>query len=144
VSGLRSARINGFVEGVADERPPLVFLHGLTFDDRMWLPAIAALRRSEPGRLILVLDLPGHGGSPMIPISVLDDVAAAVASAVDEAGLDRPVIVGHSISAVIATICASTYPTRGVVDVDQELDPSFIGTLQGNRDAMTGAGFAHV
>ena len=129
-----TARLHGWTEGIQDERPPLVLLHGLTFDHRMWLPSLAVLRERDPGRQLLVLDLPGHGGSPMVPIRDLDDVAAAVASAVDEAHLEAPVAVGHSISAVIAGLYAATYPVSGLVDVDQELDTSFVGILQANRN----------
>jgi pimeloyl-ACP methyl ester carboxylesterase len=118
-----------------------VLLHGLTFDHRMWLPALAVLRERDPSRQLLVLDLPGHGGSPMVPIRDLDDVAAAVASAIDEAHLEAPVLVGHSISAVIAGLYAATYPVSGLVDVDQELDTSFVGILQANRHVVTGPGF---
>ena len=139
-----TARLNGFVEGRRDERPPLVLLHGLTFDHRMWEPAVDALRARDPGRRVLVLDLPGHGDSPPQPTCDLEDVAAAVASAVEDAGLDSPVLVGHSIAAVIATVYATRYATRGVVNVDQALDSSFIHVLQANREVITGPGFAHM
>jgi pimeloyl-ACP methyl ester carboxylesterase len=45
-------------------RPPLVLLHGLTFDRSLWRPSLAELRRIDPGRRVLALDLPGHGASP--------------------------------------------------------------------------------
>lgn len=137
-------QLRGDLEGSADHRPPLVLLHGLTFDRRMWQPALAALRRRDPGRVVLALDLPGHGGSPMPDTCDLDDVGAAVASAVEDAGLEAPVVVGHSISGVIATVYASTFPTRGVVNVDVALDTAFIRMLQANRDALVGPGFAGV
>jgi len=107
----------------------------------MWLPAMDALGGRDPERQVLVLDLPGHGGSPMLSACDPEEVAAAVASAVDDAGLDRPVMVGHSIAAVIASVYAATYPTRGVVNVDQPLDTSFIRLLQANREVITGPGF---
>jgi pimeloyl-ACP methyl ester carboxylesterase len=46
-----------------DGRPPLVLLHGLTFDRAMRQPALAELRKTDPGRQVLALDLPGHGGA---------------------------------------------------------------------------------
>jgi pimeloyl-ACP methyl ester carboxylesterase len=49
--------------GDADARPPLVLLHGLTFDRTMWQPTLTELARIDPGRRALVLDLPGHGQS---------------------------------------------------------------------------------
>ena len=139
-----TARLGGFLQGRPDDRPPLVLLHGLTFDHTMWQPAIDALRGRDPGRQVLVLDLPGHGHSPMLPACDPEDVAAAVASAVEDAGLDRPVMVGHSIAAVIASVYAGTYPTRGVVNVDQPLDTSFLRLLQANREVITGPGFSQL
>jgi len=139
-----TARLGGFLEGRPGDRPPLVLLHGLTFDHGMWRPAVDALRGQDPGRQVLVLDLPGHGDSPMLPACDPEDVAAAVASAVDDAGLDSPVMVGHSIAAVIASVYAGTYPTRGVVNVDQPLDTSFVRLLQANREVITGPGFSQL
>ena len=39
---------------------PFVFLHGLTFDSRMWAPVLDAL---PSGHRAIAFDLPGHGGS---------------------------------------------------------------------------------
>jgi pimeloyl-ACP methyl ester carboxylesterase len=36
--------------GRSDDRPPLVLLHGLTFDRRMWRSALAELEAIDPGR----------------------------------------------------------------------------------------------
>ena len=41
--------------------------------------------------------------------------------AVTAAGLDAPVLVGHSAGGVLATIYAATHPARGVVNLDQPL-----------------------
>jgi pimeloyl-ACP methyl ester carboxylesterase len=137
-------RLNGQLEGVADHRPPLVLLHGLTFDRRMWQPAIDALRRRDPDRQTLTLDLPGHGGSPTQPSCDPEDVAAAISAAIEDAGLDGPIIVGHSIAAVIATVFAARYPARGLVNVDQTLDLGFVQKMQANREAITGPGFSRL
>ena len=139
-----TAELRGFLLGRPGDRPPLVLLHGLTFDHRMWLPTIDALQARDPGRQVLVLDLPGHDDSAMLPACDPEDVATAVASAVEHAGLDGPVMVGHSIAAVIASVYAATYPTRGVVNVDQPLDMSFLRLLQANRELITGPGFSQL
>ncbi len=141
---LGAARLSGSLEGRPDNRPPLVLLHGLTFDRRMWQPAVDALRRRDPGRQVLALDLPGHGGSPAQPSCDLEDVAAAVASAVKDAGLDVPVIVGHSMAAIVATVFAASHTARGVVNVDQTLDTAFVHMLQANREAVVGPGFSRM
>ena len=93
--------------GQSDDRPPLVLLHGLTFDRSLWRPALAELCRIDPGRRVLALDLPGHGESPGWPSYDVESVAQGVHRAVEEAGLQSPVVVGHSIAAVIATVYAA-------------------------------------
>ena len=97
-----------------------MLLHGLTYDRRLWGPALDELRTLDPGRRVLNLDLPGHGGSPqqLVP---LDQLAPVIREAVEDAGLRTPVLVGHSAGAILATIYASRYPASGVVNVDQPL-----------------------
>jgi pimeloyl-ACP methyl ester carboxylesterase len=107
--------------GHDDGRRPLVLLHGLTFDRRMWHPVLDELVAVDPGRRVVSLDLPGHGQSAPSPSYDLERVADAVRGAVDAAGLERPVMVGHSIGAFVASIYAALYPTTGVVAVDQSL-----------------------
>jgi pimeloyl-ACP methyl ester carboxylesterase len=103
----------------ADPRPPLVLLHGLSFDRAMWNPVLAAL---DPARRAVAFDLPGHGESSELPSYRLDAVGERIHEALEEAGLDAPVLVGHSVAGVIASIYAARYPTRGVVSVDQVLE----------------------
>ncbi|MFD8339304.1 alpha/beta fold hydrolase [Streptomyces solisilvae] len=103
-----------------DDQPPLVFLHGLTYNRRHWNAVRAELPTS---RRVLALDLPGHGDSPRRDTYDLDAVVASVHLAVTEAGFDAPILVGHSIGGLLATIYAASYPARGVVNVDQPLLP---------------------
>ena len=53
--------------GSDDGRPPVVLLHGLTFDRSMWRPALDELAGLDPRRRVLALDLPGHGESASRP-----------------------------------------------------------------------------
>jgi pimeloyl-ACP methyl ester carboxylesterase len=131
--------------GATDDRPPLVLLHGLTFNRTMWGPALAALRDVDPGRRVLAIDLPGHGGSSPWPSYDVESVAEAVHRAVTEAGLERPVVVGHSLAAVIATVYGARYPTRGVVNVDQPLQTEgFIRFVRSLADRLRGPEFPDV
>lgn len=107
--------------GADGDRPPLVLVHGLTYDRSQWGPTVRELAALDPGRRVLVLDLPGHGGSPGRESYQTGDVADVVHAAVTEAGLDRPVIVGHSLGGALATVYAARHPARGVVNVDQPL-----------------------
>ncbi|MFD5574436.1 alpha/beta fold hydrolase [Streptomyces cadmiisoli] len=117
-----------FLAGLAAEvqdgpvgRSEFVFLHGLTFDRRHWHPVLDELRAGGEEHRTLALDLPGHGGSPRWPAHQLRDVTEAVHRAAVEAGFGRPVVVGHSIGGVLATLYAATHPAAGVVNIDQPL-----------------------
>jgi pimeloyl-ACP methyl ester carboxylesterase len=118
---VRFAGLGADLAGHADGRPPLVLLHGLSFDRTMWRPALIELERIDPGRQTLLLDLPGHGGSDASPSYGIEDVADSIHRAITEAGLSSPVVVGHSLAAIVATVYASRYTTSGVVNVDQSL-----------------------
>lgn len=131
--------------GQSDARAPLVLLHGLTFDRSMWCPALTELERVDPARRVLAFDLPGHGDSAAWESYDMQRLAAGVHRAVEEAGLDRPVVVGHSLGAIIATIYGGTYPARGVVNVDQSLQTApFARFLQSIAEQLRGPAFPAV
>jgi pimeloyl-ACP methyl ester carboxylesterase len=108
-------------QGTDDDRAPLVLLHGLTFDRRHWGPALRELAVLDPGRRAMSFDLPGHGDSSPRAAYPIDELAAMVHDAVAEAGLDAPIVVGHSYGGALATTYAAAYPVRGVINVDQPL-----------------------
>jgi pimeloyl-ACP methyl ester carboxylesterase len=119
--------------------PALVLLHGLTFDRRMWYPVLDAL---PPSQHAIAFDLPGHGGSPALLRSGLAPVVDALHEAIVEAGLESPILVGHSIGGPIAAIYASTHPSSGVVSVDAPIrfEP-FAEHLRAVGPLLAGAGF---
>jgi pimeloyl-ACP methyl ester carboxylesterase len=121
--GGRSVRLAGIAAEhyAGDDRPPLVLVHGLTFDRHTWTPVVQELRAIDPRRDVLVIDLPGHGASPGLASHDSTFVVDAIHDAVAEAGPRAPVMVGHSVSAVLVTLYATRYPTSGVVNVDQTL-----------------------
>jgi pimeloyl-ACP methyl ester carboxylesterase len=136
------AGLAAYDAGYSDDRPPLVLLHGLTFDHTMWHPALVELDRIDPRRRVLAFDLPGHGASAKTEAYDIQSVAQAVHRAVREAGLDAPVIVGHSLAAIVASVYAAQFPSRGVVNVDQPLQTGpFAGFLQSIADQLRGPGF---
>lgn len=94
---------------------PVVFLHGLTFDRRSWRPIIDRLDGSAA---CIAIDLPAHGDSGGKPAD-LTDVTDRIHHLLDTLGVGNPVVVGHSMSAAIAGIYGSAYPTAGIVFVDQ-------------------------
>ena len=81
---------------------PMVLLHGQGFSRRSWDPVIDALSDDHD---VIAVDLPGHGDSPRQPKgrgSAPQDLAVAVTELLDELGLDRPHVVGHSSGGWVA------------------------------------------
>ena len=79
-------------------RPALVLVHGWgKTADSAWWPIIADCERT-----LVVVDLPGHGLSRLDEPFSFSVAAEAVDRAVLDAGLDRPVLVGHSMGGPVA------------------------------------------
>lgn len=119
----RFAGLAGDLTGADDGRAPIVLLHGLTFDRGTWHPVLDELAQVDPGRRVLNLDLPGHGETPAMPPHDFPTLLPRVRRAVDEAGLERPVMVGHSMSGNLVSVYASEHPARAVVNVDSPPNP---------------------
>ena len=78
---------------------PLVLLHTLGTDHRMWDPV---LERLADERDVWALDLPGHGGSPAIAPAAPADLAAAVTAHLAASGIERPHVAGNSLGGWVA------------------------------------------
>jgi pimeloyl-ACP methyl ester carboxylesterase len=117
---------------------PVVLLHGLTFDRRSWRPIIERLGDDVH---TIAIDLPGHGES-QAPAADLDIVAVQVHALLEELGVGRPVMVGHSISGGLVLTYAGLYPTRGAVSIDCPFDlRAFAGLVKQLAPALRGPGF---
>jgi non-heme chloroperoxidase len=104
----------------ADET--VIFLHGYTDTARSFYPTALALAATSKPRRIFVLDQRGHGGSSMpsagdcaaapeacfSPADMADDVLAFM----DEKGIERAAIVGHSMGSFVAQELALDHPER--------------------------------
>ena len=76
-----------------DLAPPLVLVHGWGRSaDSVWWQLI-----EQTDRTTLIVDLPGHGRSLLEAPFTFDLAAEAVNTAISDAGLTRPVLVGHSM-----------------------------------------------
>lgn len=145
VETIRVGGLSGRISGTFDGRPPLVLLHGLTFNRAMWDPALDILLALDPARQVLSLDLPGHGDSDPAPNYGIESVVALVHSAVEESGLVEPVMVGHSLSAIVVTLYAGLHPVRSVINVDQPLQTgAFAALLHSLAEKLNGPGFMDV
>ena len=95
---------------------PLLGLHGITANHRSFRGL--AEQVSHP---LLAIDQRGRGGSRDLPgpyalVQLADDARDVL----DDAGLERVIVVGHSMGAFVATRLAERYPDRvlGLVLVD--------------------------
>ena len=111
---------------VASDRPVLL-LHGLASQRRFWNLVVPWLS----GLLVLALDARGHGDSGR-PAGRYDfaTLVADVETALDAAGVDRVVVVGHSWGANVAVALAAARPERVLALV--AIDGGF--TSPGSRD----------
>jgi len=141
----RFAGLGGDLVGTIDSRPPLVLLPGLTFTRDNWRPVLDALARVDPDRHVLSLDLPGQGESEHVPQRRMADIVTLLRDALDAAGLDAPVLVGHSMSGGLASLYAADHPCRGVVNIDAapDLGP-FVRLLQSFTEQIRGDGLPQV
>lgn len=105
--------------------PAVVFIHSLAGNAQQWKPQLAHLRRT---RRAVALDLRGHGRSdaPADGALALDAYAADVRKTMDALGIERAVLVGHSMGGGVAVAFADLWPERalGLVLVDPIDDPS--------------------
>lgn len=101
----------------AGEGRPVVFLHGGVLDGRDFDEALKLC--AAGGRRALAFDRPGYGHSerPRGPRLTPMKQAELIHEALKELGIERPVIVGHSWSGLLALAYALRYPedTAGIV-----------------------------
>ena len=87
---------------------PLVLLHGVGMCAAAWAPQIEAF---APARHVFALDLPGHGGTDMLPgAPLLPDYVAWAAAAIRALGAGPVALAGHSMGALIALGMAVEHP----------------------------------
>lgn len=98
------------------EGAPLVLVHGLGSRATSWSPVLASLAAH---REVVVVDLPGHGDSPVLdePPTV-DALADALAAWLDTQGLRRADLVGSSLGARLVLELARRGIGRHVVAFD--------------------------
>ena len=109
----------------SSEGTPMLLLHGFSNEAHIWddfVPTVAPFYR------VLALDLRGHGDSDWHPKGAYDydDYVADVEQVLAHLGIERVVLVAHSLGGRIAMLFAGRHPEQvaGLVIVDSapELD----------------------
>jgi pimeloyl-ACP methyl ester carboxylesterase len=89
---------------------PVMLLHGFAEDGATWDNIAGPL--SAHCRLIIP-DLPGCGrSSDLAASSSIEDLAAAVKALLDQLGIDKCIMIGHSMGGYITLAFAEKYPDR--------------------------------
>ena len=87
---------------------PIVFIHGVGLNHKIWEPQI-----NEFENTFLAYDILGHGKTPLIKENLsFDDFSNQLINLIDELNLRRIHLVGFSIGSLIARYFASKYSDR--------------------------------
>jgi pimeloyl-ACP methyl ester carboxylesterase len=116
---------------------PVVFLHGLTFDRRTWQPIVERLDGSVRS---IAIDLPAHGesGGAPAPLELLVD---QIHDLLVSLGVERPLVVGHSMGGGLAFYYSAAHPTAGFVVVEPGDPYAFAELVRGLEPVLRGPAF---
>lgn len=98
----------------------VVFIHGWTCDLTFWRGQAPVYEKHRS----LLIDLPGHGQSAKPEVAYTQErFARAVEAVMRDAGVQRAVLVGHSVGGPVALTFLRLFPakTRGLVLVDARI-----------------------
>ncbi|MEM5367297.1 alpha/beta fold hydrolase [Paraburkholderia azotifigens] len=107
-------RVIGFREAGqahADDALPLVLLHGIGSGAASWVQQLEALGTT---RRVFAWDAPGYGESTCVasPSPQASEYANALHEWLDVLGIERCVLVGHSLGAIVAGSFAASHAQR--------------------------------
>lgn len=104
---------------ITGEGPDVVLVHGITESRASWGSLADDLATDHR---VIAMDLRGHGGSSVTPPYDLATMAGDVGAVLAATGAESPLLIGHSLGAVVVTATAAAgVPCRGVVNIDQAL-----------------------
>jgi len=87
----------------------MVILHGILGSSRNWASAGPALGEHFE---VFAPDLPNHGESPGMDDMTFSSISARVVEWLDAEGLDRMILMGHSLGGKVAMRLAEMHPDR--------------------------------
>ena len=102
---------------VAGEGVPLVVVHGFSAEGFLYAQSLSRLVRM--GFRVVAIDTAGHGATQGLPLSgqSLNDYAELLGRAIDELGIERFVVAGHSMGGQLITRMAAERPERTIAVV---------------------------
>lgn len=107
--------MNLAIEDFGGNGADVLLLHGGGDNLETWRDLVPLLRARFR---VVAYDARGHGQSPTPQTASVEAHVADIAAVADACGLERPLLVGHSMGAVNALLAAASGRYRGVVALD--------------------------
>lgn len=102
--------------------PIAIVIHGITESHESFRPILATLGEHYT---VLAVDVRGHGLSrseePYDLVTLANDVHDTLVIAGMANSTVAPLVIGHSMGAVVASAYGATFPSRAIVNIDQSL-----------------------
>ncbi len=103
---VNGVQLHYYRTGQGDKRP-LVLVHGFSDNGLCWTPVARALEAEYD---VIIPDMRGHGLSARVQPDEKVDMAADVAELIRTLGLNRPIVGGHSMGAMVAYQLVVRFP----------------------------------
>jgi pimeloyl-ACP methyl ester carboxylesterase len=118
--GAATATLDGrkiFYRAEGPAKETLIFVHGWSANETFFLPQVEEFRKSHR---VITLDLPGHGKSEMFQTFSMELCARAVEAVRLQEKAAHPVLIGHSMGALVIREYAKRYAgqARALVFLD--------------------------
>ena len=107
----------------AHQANAVVFIHGIGGGARVWKPQLQSF--SAAGYRPVALDLPGYGARPPVDAMSFPDLAADLEREIALRGLQRPVLVGHSMGGMVVQTMLRRQPDSYRAAVLSATSPAF-------------------
>ncbi len=88
----------------------LIFLHGVGSDADSWKPQLDHF--AARGYRCIAWNMPGYGGTPLLPELSFPGIAGALLALLDELSVEKADLVGHSYGGMVAQEFAATHAGR--------------------------------
>ncbi len=91
-------------------QPTAIFIHGAQNDHSVW--CLQTRYFAHHGFNVLAVDLPGHGRSKGTACDSVEEMATWVLAVMDAVGVDKALMIGHSMGSLIALEASHMAPAR--------------------------------
>ncbi|KAG8215743.1 putative hydrolase [Butyriboletus roseoflavus] len=135
-------------QGVSAALGAILFIHGLGGSGANIGPVIEASGLAST-RKIITFDLEGHGLSPLSGNEIsIANYAESARAVLDVHGVEKAVVIGHSMGGIIATTLAAAYPARVakliLLGPVKQIGESRVKALMARAEAVRKAGMIAV